>query len=105
VRALAVTAPARLRALPNVPTVAEFVPGYEATGFFGIVAPKKTPREIVERINGAMNAALDEPNLSERLAELGAVVSVGSSLEFGKLIVGETEKWSKVVNFSGAKAE
>jgi tripartite-type tricarboxylate transporter receptor subunit TctC len=105
VRALAVTAPSRLRALPDVPTVAEFVPGYEATGFFGIVAPKRTPRDIVERINGAMNAALDEPNLSERLAELGAVVSVGSSLDFGKLIFGETEKWAQVVKFSGAKAE
>jgi tripartite-type tricarboxylate transporter receptor subunit TctC len=102
-RALAVTAATRVDALPDVPTVAEFVPDYEATGFFGIVAPKKTPRDIIEKINKEMNAALGEPNLRGRLAELGAVVSVGSPSDFRKLIVDETDKWAKVVKFSGAK--
>jgi tripartite-type tricarboxylate transporter receptor subunit TctC len=102
-RALGVTAATRVDTLPDVPTVAEFVPGYEATGFFGIVAPQKTPRDIVETINKEMNSALGEPNLRERLVELGAVVSVGSPSDFGKLIIDETDKWAKVVKFSGAK--
>jgi len=104
-RALAVTSSTGMEALPNVPTVAEFVPGYEATGFFGIIAPKGTPRDVVERINKAMNVALGEPNLRARLSELGAVVLVGSPADFGKLIADETEKWAKVVKFSGAKPD
>jgi tripartite-type tricarboxylate transporter receptor subunit TctC len=104
-RALAVTSLTRLEALPDVPTVAEFVPGYEATGFFGIVAPRSTPRVVVERINTEMNSALAEPNLKERLQELGGIALVGSPSDFGKLIADETEKWAKMVKASGAKPD
>jgi len=104
-RALAVTSSTGMEALPNVPTVAEFVPGYEATGFFGIIAPKGTPRDVVERINKAMNVALGETNLRARLSELGAVALVGSPADFGKLIADETEKWAKVVKVSGARPD
>jgi tripartite-type tricarboxylate transporter receptor subunit TctC len=104
-RALAVTSSTGVEVLPDVPTVAGFVPGYEATGFFGIIAPKGTPRDIVERINKAMNAALVEPNLRTRLSELGAIVLVGSPADFGKLIADETGKWAKVVKVSGARPD
>jgi tripartite-type tricarboxylate transporter receptor subunit TctC len=95
----------RVDVLPNLPTVAEFVPDYEANGFFGIVAPRSNPRDVVNRINEEMNFALGDPTLKGRLSELGGVVLVGSPAEFGKLIVGETEKWDKVIKFSGAKAD
>jgi tripartite-type tricarboxylate transporter receptor subunit TctC len=104
-RALAVTSSTGVEALPNVPTVAGFVPGYEATGFFGIIAPKSTPRDVVERINKTMNAVLGEPNLRARLSELGAVVLAGSPADFGKLIADETGKWAKVVKVSGARPD
>jgi tripartite-type tricarboxylate transporter receptor subunit TctC len=104
-RALAVTSKTRVDAFPNLPTVAEFVPDYEATGFFGIVAPRNSPRNAVNRINEEMNSALRDPTLKGRISELGGVVLVGSPAEFGKLIGDETEKWAKVVKFSGAKAD
>jgi tripartite-type tricarboxylate transporter receptor subunit TctC len=104
-RALAVTTATRSEMLSDLPTVAEFLPGYEATGFFGLVAPGRTPRDVVERINKEMNIVLGEPNLRGRLSELGGVALVGSPADFGKLIAGETKKWAQVVKLSGAKAE
>jgi tripartite-type tricarboxylate transporter receptor subunit TctC len=104
-RALAVTAATRSDALPDVPTVAEFVPGYEATSWIGIGAPKNTPVEIVDKLNKEINAGLADPNMKARLADLGGTVLAGSPADFGKLIAEETEKWGKVVKFSGAKAD
>jgi|SRR5262245_4818247 len=104
-RALAVTTATRSDALPDIPTVGEFVPGYEASGWFGVGAPKNTPAEIVAKLNTEVNAALADPKLKARLADVGGTVLVGSSADFGKLIAEETEKWAKVVKFSGAKAD
>ena len=104
-RALAVTGAARLDALPDIPTVAEFVPGYEASGWYGIGAPKNTPAEIVEKLNKEVNAALDDPKMKARLADLGGTPLPGSPAQFGKLIVEEIEKWGKVVKFAGIKAD
>jgi tripartite-type tricarboxylate transporter receptor subunit TctC len=104
-RALAVTAAARSEALPDIPTVGEFVPGYEASNWYGIGAPKNTPTEIVEKLNKEINAALADPNLKARLADLGGTVLAGSPADFGKLIAEETEKWGKVVRFTGIKAD
>jgi len=103
-RALAVTTTTRSEALPDVPTVSEFVPGFEASQWYGIVAPRGTPNDIVERLNQATNAGLADPKIKARLAELGASVLTGSVADFGKLIAEETEKWGKVVKASGAKA-
>jgi tripartite-type tricarboxylate transporter receptor subunit TctC len=103
-RALAVTTTTRSEALPDLPTVAEFVPGFEASQWYGIVVPKGTPGEIVERLNQATNAGLADPKMKARLAELGAMVLPGSVADFGRLIADETEKWGKVVKASGAKA-
>jgi tripartite-type tricarboxylate transporter receptor subunit TctC len=102
-RALAVTTAERSDALPGVPTVAETVPGYEASAWFGLGAPKGTPAEIVDKLNAAVNAGLADPKLKARLADLGGTMLVGPPGDFGKLIVEETEKWAKVVKFSGAK--
>jgi tripartite-type tricarboxylate transporter receptor subunit TctC len=104
-RALAVTTATRSEALPEVPTVGEFVPGYEASAFFGIGAPKNTPAEIVEKLNKEINAGLVDTQLKARLAELGGTVITGSPIDFAKLIADETEKWGKVVKFSGAKPD
>jgi len=104
-RALAVTTATRSEALPEVPTVGEFVPGYEASAFFGIGAPKNTPAEIVEKLNKEINAGLVDPQLEARIAELGSTVITGSPIDFAKLIADETEKWGKVVKFSGAKPD
>ena len=104
-RALAITATMRSEALPDVPTLAEFVPGYEASSLFGIGAPKNPPAEIVDTLNKAINAALTDPKMKARLADLGGTVVPGSPANFGKLIAEETEKWAKVVKFSGAKPE
>jgi tripartite-type tricarboxylate transporter receptor subunit TctC len=104
-RALAVTAATRSDALPDIPTVDEFVPGYEASAWFGIGAPKNTPTEIVDKLNEAINAGLADPTIKARLADLGGVPMPMSPAEFGKFIADETEKWAKVVKFSGAKPD
>ena len=104
-RALAVTTTTRSEALPDVPSISEFVPGYEASAWFGVGAPKGTPPEIIEKLNREVNAALADPKMQGRLAELGGMVMAGSPGDFGKIIAEETEKWAKVVKFSGAKAE
>jgi tripartite-type tricarboxylate transporter receptor subunit TctC len=104
-RALAATTTTRSEALPDVPTVAEFVPGYEASGFYGIGAPKSTPGEIVERLNKETIAVLADSKFKARLAELGCTILPGSPSEFGKLVADETEKWGKVVKFAGLKPE
>jgi tripartite-type tricarboxylate transporter receptor subunit TctC len=104
-RALAVTTAVRSEVLPDIPTVGEFVPGYAASGWFGIGAPTKTPVEIVERLNREINAGLADAKLKARLAELGAVVFVGSPSDFGKHIADETEKWAKVVRTANLRAD
>jgi tripartite-type tricarboxylate transporter receptor subunit TctC len=104
-RALAVTTQTRSQALPDVPTVAEFVPGYEASGWNGVGAPKNTPAEVIDKLNGEINAALADPDIKARLADLGGTPLAGSAAEFGTLVAEETEKWAKVVRFSGAKPE
>jgi len=104
-RALAVTTTGRSEALPEIPAVGEFVPGYEARSWNGIGVAKNTPTEIVNRLNKEINAGLADPNLRARFAELGAAVLPLSPADFGKFIADETEKWGKVVKFSGAKAE
>ena len=104
-RALAVTTATRSDVLPDVPSMAEFVPGYEASNWNGICAPKNTSAEIIDRVNQAINAGLAEPKIKARLAELGGVILPGSPTDFGKLIADDTEKWSKVIRFSGAKPE
>ena len=104
-RALAVTSEGREPSLPQVPTVAETVPGYEATAWFGIGMPKGTPRDIVEKVNAEVNRALADPKMRERLAELGGKPIGGTPEDFGKVIAAETAKWEKVVISSGAKVE
>ena len=104
-RALAVTTSMRSEALPDIPTVSSFVPGYEASAYFGIGAPKNTTPEIVDKLNKEINAGLADPKMKARFADLGGTVVAGSPAEFGKLIFDETEKWAKVVKFSGAKPE
>jgi tripartite-type tricarboxylate transporter receptor subunit TctC len=104
-RALAVTTTTRSPVLPDIPTVAEFVPGYEFSFWTGIGAPRNTPAEIVDKLNTEINAALADPKLNARLAEWGANALPGSAADFGKLIAEETEKWGKVVKFAGVKAD
>ena len=104
-RALGVTTATRSEALPHLPTVGDFVSGYEASLLDGIGAPKNTPAEIIERLNMEINAALADPKIKTRFAELGATVIPGSPADFGKLIADETEKWGKVVRFAGVKPE
>jgi tripartite-type tricarboxylate transporter receptor subunit TctC len=104
-RALAVTTATRSEALPDVPTVSEFVPGYEASGWFGVGAPKSTPTEIIDKLNNEVNAALADPKMKARLADVGGSALSGSPADFGKLIADETEKWAKVIKFAGIKAD
>ena len=104
-RALAVTTAARSPALPDTPALAEFVPGYETSYWVGAVAPRSTPTAIIETLNRAISAAVDDPKISGRLAELGANAFPASPAEFGKFIADETEKWAKVVKFSGARPQ
>jgi len=104
-RALAVTTAARSDALPEVPTVAEFVPGYEASAFFGVIGPKNIPPEIIGRLNTEINAILADPKAKARLTDLGGTGLPGPPADFGRLIADETEKWSKVVKFAAIKAE
>jgi tripartite-type tricarboxylate transporter receptor subunit TctC len=104
-RALAVTSVTRSDALPDVPTIGEFLPGYEATAWFGIGAPKNTPAEIVEQLNKAINAGLADPQFKIRLVDLGGAPAPSSPSDFGSFIASETQKWAAVVKFSGAKPE
>jgi tripartite-type tricarboxylate transporter receptor subunit TctC len=104
-RALAVTTATRSDALPNIPTVDEFVPGFEASAWFGVGAPKATPAAIVEKLNREINAGLADPALRRRLAEEGGTVFAGSPADFGKLIAEETEKWAKVIRAANIKPE
>jgi tripartite-type tricarboxylate transporter receptor subunit TctC len=97
---LAVTTSTRLEALPDIPTVAEFVPGYEASGWFGIGAPRNTPAAVIEMLNKEVNAALADPKVKARLEELGGIVFPGSPAAFAALITEETEKWAKVIRFA-----
>jgi tripartite-type tricarboxylate transporter receptor subunit TctC len=103
-RPLAVTTLTRSNTLPDLPTVADFVPGYEAVSWYGMGVPKNTPSDIVSKLNAEVNGILADPEMKARLADLGGTELVGSPAEFGKLIAEETEKWGKVVRFSGAKA-
>ena len=104
-RPLAVTTATRSEVLPDVPTVGDFVPGYEASALQGIGAPKDTPAQIVEKLNKEINVGLADPKLKARFADLGATVFVVSPADFGKFIADETEKWAKVIKFAGAKSE
>jgi tripartite-type tricarboxylate transporter receptor subunit TctC len=104
-RALAVTAATRLDALPDIPTVSDFVPGYEASFWTGIGAPKNTPAEIVNKLNKEINTAIADPKMKARLAEWGATLLAGSPAEFGKLIADETEKWGNVIRALNIKAD
>jgi tripartite-type tricarboxylate transporter receptor subunit TctC len=104
-RALAVTSTTRLQVLPNTPTLAEFVPGYEASTWFGLAAPKKTPLEIVDKLNNEVNACLSDPKLLAQLADLGSIPISMSPADFGKLIADEIDKWAKVIKTANIKPE
>jgi tripartite-type tricarboxylate transporter receptor subunit TctC len=103
-RALGVTTAERSRALPDVPTLGEFLPGFEATAWVGVAAPKHTPPEIVDHLNREINAGLADPKMRARIAELGAEPAPGSPAEFAKAINSDTEKWGKVIRAAGIKA-
>jgi tripartite-type tricarboxylate transporter receptor subunit TctC len=104
-RALAVTSATHSDVLPDIPTLSDFLQGYEASNWYGVGAPKTTPAEIVEQLNKEINAGLVDPKFKARLADLGGTVLALSPADFGQLIADETEKWGKVVKFSGAKAD
>jgi tripartite-type tricarboxylate transporter receptor subunit TctC len=103
-RALAVTTKVRSEALPEVPMVGDFVPGFEASVWFGVVAPKATPTEIVSKLNAEINAILADPELKGKLTDLGGTVIPGSPAVFGRFISEDTEKWAKVIKFAGIRA-
>jgi len=102
---LAVTTATRSEVLPEIPTVSEFLPGFEANNWFGVAAPKSTPLKIIDKLNNEINAALAEPKIKARLADLGEAALAGSPAEFGKLITEEAEKWGKVVRAANIKPE
>jgi tripartite-type tricarboxylate transporter receptor subunit TctC len=104
-RPLAVTSARRSELLPDLPTVGDFVPGYETSASTGVGAPKNTPAEIIDRLNKEINAGLTDPKIKARVADMGGTVLAGSAADFGKFIADETEKWGKVVKFSGAKPD
>ena len=104
-RALAVAAATRSDVLPDIPTVSDFVPGYEASAFWGVGAPRNTPAEIIDKLNKEINAGLSDPKLRTRLAEGGGTLLAGSPADFGKVIGDETEKWAKVIKFAGIRSE
>jgi tripartite-type tricarboxylate transporter receptor subunit TctC len=104
-RALAVTTAARSDALANIPALGEFLPGYEASSWHGIGAPRNTPGEIVDKLNTQINMALADSKMKTRLADLGGMMLPGTPADFGKLIADETEKWAKVVRFAGIKPQ
>jgi tripartite-type tricarboxylate transporter receptor subunit TctC len=105
VRALAVTTARRTAALPDLPTIGEFVPGYEASLWWGVGVPKNTPIEIIDKLNKEINVCLADPKMKAQLAGLGAEVLAGSPADFSDLIAQETEKWGKVIKFAGIKAD
>jgi tripartite-type tricarboxylate transporter receptor subunit TctC len=102
-RALAVTGATRTQALPDVPTIGEFVPGYEAVGWLGIVAPKDTPAAIIDMVNNAINAGLADPKIKQTIADWGETVFASSPAEFGKFLAAENEKWGKVIRAANIK--
>ncbi len=102
-RPLAVSTTSRSPFLPDVPTLADFLPGYEASGWSGLCAPKGTPADIVELLNKEVNAALTDPGIQKRFTDLGADTFPGSSADFGKFLADDTEKWAKVIKFAGIK--
>jgi tripartite-type tricarboxylate transporter receptor subunit TctC len=104
-RALAVTTAARSEVLPDIPTVGDFVPGYDAAGWQGIGVPKNTPAEIIDKLNKEINAALADAKMKARLADLGAEVLAGSPADFGKLVADDTEKWGRVIRTANIRAE
>jgi tripartite-type tricarboxylate transporter receptor subunit TctC len=104
-RALAVTSAQRQAVLPDIPAMAEFLPGYEANGWYGVVVRRGTPSEIVGKLNKEINAALADAVIRQRLLDLGCAVFAGSPADFGKFIADETEKWAKVIKVAGIKAE
>jgi tripartite-type tricarboxylate transporter receptor subunit TctC len=104
-RALGVATAVRLKTLPDVQTIAESVPGFEASGWCGIVAPRSTPAAIIDRLNKAVKAGLDDPKLEARLDDVGVTVLAGSPADFGTLIAGETEKWGKVIRAANIKPD
>jgi len=104
-RALGVTTAQRADVLPDVPSIGEFVPGYEASGWYGIGVPRNVPAEVVDKLNKEINASLTDPKLKTRLAELGYATSGGSSIEFGNMISQEIDKWAKVLKFAGLKPD
>ena len=105
IRALAVTTPSRSDVLPEVPTVGEFVPGYESSSWYGVGAPKSTPSAIIDTLNEEINGALSDRKIKAQFAELGGTVLAGTPSEFGKVIADETEKWARVVRFAGVSPE
>jgi tripartite-type tricarboxylate transporter receptor subunit TctC len=104
-RGLAVTTAMRSEALPDLPTVNEFVPGYEESSWYGVGAPRGTPAEVIDKINKEINAGLADPKMKAQLADLGGIEIAGSPVDFGKLIAEETEKWAKVIQAAGIKAD
>src|SRR5206468_7082378 len=104
-RALAVTTTVRSDILPDAPTVSDFLPGFEASNWFGVAAPKSTPPEIIDTLNKAINVALAEPEIKARLADLGAASLAGSPADFGRFIAAEAEKWSKVIRTANIKVD
>ena len=102
---MAVTTAVRSKALPDIPTVGDFVPGYETSAWFGVGVPRNTPAAIIDKLNNEINTILADPEIKARFADLGGTVLAGSPSEFGQLIADETEKWGKVVKFVGIKAD
>ena len=105
VRPLGVTSATRTKLLPDLPPIGQFVPGYEGIGWQGIGAPKNTPADVIDKLNGAISAGLADPKFNSRFTDLGAEIFAGSPADFGRFIVDYTEKWAKVIRAAGVKAE
>src|SRR5262249_47022103 len=104
-RPLAVTTAARSPVLPDLPTIGDFLPGYESSAWYGVGAPRNTPADVIETLNREINAGLAHPTIRERLVDLGGTVMAGTPAEFGKFLADDVEKWAKVVKFAGVKSE